>query len=547
MTALGLSLMVLLILNSAHAWLRFPYEDAIVVDRSELIVVAHLKEGAIQYVPHKTPGTMEHHATLVITEVLKGECEEKEIPIIVHFGLTPVVGGYMKRGKSVIDHRAGRDDYPKDIIEIFDTGGRRGGKSFVKDARQDNLWFLRKRSGPYGRKPGTGKYGIVDPEDLQPLNLKKYFLAYMADDPEAAVKEWAEKNPGKAGREKRYLDHLEVERILKVKDSRERYDKLLPFFLNRTTWNMKKEARNGIVSCGTVAGELLREVFDDPKHAEFRKDIIVMWRDIGYREAVPVLIDMLKKHDQFWAKQDLKKGWWNDGAVSREVRRRRHNTYSEVYRGVYALRSFKDARAEDVLKMTRDRWKAINFDNTQIVEECEAALRELSDRKGTSKTPAPGEALLVSRIRIDLPDEWQCTIETKEGQKGHPHGLDELLFRVDFSNPDKTFYDRFKGKLSPLIQLYFYEISSKAHIMRVIEKEKEYSWNIPIYFGETDKYIAVTSPPYVNHGVFTEDAKRAIRPIWNVLRKHIENKEGGNVDEMAQALAPPGNSVSVGL
>ena len=381
--------------NAAHAWLRPYYEDATVIERSELIVVAHLKGGTIEHVPHKQrpgEGAWEHHATLVITDVLKGKFDEKEIPIIIHYGLTPVTGGYVKRTNFMIDRRGGREDYPKDIIEILDTGNScHGLPPLVKDARQDNLWFLRKRSGAYGRKPGTGKYGIVDPEDLQPLKWKDYFLAYMADDPETEVKEYAKKNPDRAGRAKRYLDHLDVQRILKIRDPKERFDNLLPYFLNRTTWNRKSEARSGIISCGKVAGDSLRNVFADPKHKEFRKEIILMWRDIGYREVVPLLIDLLTQHDQFWANQNLQKGWWNDDVNSERTRRRR-DIYGEVYYGVYALRSFQDRRAREVIERTRKRWKAIDFDNPQIVEECEAALRKLAATEGAAQPGAPADA-----------------------------------------------------------------------------------------------------------------------------------------------------------
>jgi hypothetical protein len=68
----------------------------------------------------------------------------------------------------------------------------------------------------------------------------------------------------------------------------------------------------------------------------------------------------------------------------------------------------------------------------------------------------------------------------------------------------------------------------------VIKKERLYSWDIPIYFGETEEYFIVTSPLYVNHGVFTEEAKQTIRPIWKVLRQHIGNKGDKTVEQLAQ-------------
>ncbi len=363
------SITLLLILSPmvALAWMHFPYEDATVVERSELIVVAHLREGSILKAPHeKSPvagASWEYHAALVITVVLKGKCDKQEIPLVLHYGLTPIV-------------KAAGKETAKDVMEVFDTGSNKGG-SLVKDAGKDNLWFLRKLGGIYGREPGTGNFGVVDPEDLQPLELKPYFLCYLSDNPEAAVKEYIRKNPETAERGRSYLDHLEVQRILKTEDPAKRYDALLPFFLKQTNWDMKAEARDGIVACGDGAGGRLKDVFNDPKHQNLRYTIIRMWRDMGYRPIAPFLIALLVQHDRFWASQDLKKGWWNDWSDP-ELTRRRQDIYGEIYAAVYTLRSFGDPKAKDALEMTRKRWSAINFDNPQIVEECDAALRELA-------------------------------------------------------------------------------------------------------------------------------------------------------------------------
>src|SRR4051812_40082511 len=98
--------------------------------------------------------------------------------------------------------------------------------SLVKDAREDHLWFLRKLSGPFGREPGGDLYGIVDLEDVQPLSLKTYFLAYLADDPERAVGRQMLLTPEVKRRAQRYLDHLEIRRILALDDPRRRAEKL---------------------------------------------------------------------------------------------------------------------------------------------------------------------------------------------------------------------------------------------------------------------------------------------------------------------------------
>ena len=366
--------------NFANAWLRPRYEDATIVERSELIVVGHLEADSIKYVPHKRKAdegrSWEHHATLVISDVLKGSSDSRSIPIILHYGLSPRVGGTtVGHGFDPNQGILPKDD-PKAAIYIVDTGSSISwpGRSLVSDAGKDNLWFLRKRSGFFGRMPGTGKYGIVDPEDLQPLQLKDYFLAYLSEDPESAVKKHMVNNPAVVQRAQRYLDHLEIQRILKIKDPSHRFETLLPFYVKRTTWGMTPETRQGIISCGKVAGEGLLAVFQDPKHKNLRYDIIRIWSNIGYKEAVPLLINLLKQHDQFWENQNLKKGWWNQDVRS-ELTRNRREVYGEIYYAVCALRSFADPRAREAIEITRRRWKSINFENPQIVEECEAALK----------------------------------------------------------------------------------------------------------------------------------------------------------------------------
>lgn len=163
-----------------------------------------------------------------------------------------------------------------------------------------------------------------------------------------------------------------------------------------------------------------------------------------------------------------------------------------------------------------------------------AYLVVLAVMGGCISNLSASEDALVSRIRKDLPSGWQCTVNTQEGEKGHPHGLQEPVMRMDLTSPEQSFLGFREARLSPLIQLYLYDIADKPHVQEVVEKEKVLSLDIPIYFGETEKYIVVTSPAYVNHGIFTDEAKQTIRPMWNVLRKHIENKGDKAVEQLAQ-------------
>jgi len=371
--------------EQAHAWVRPTYEDAQVVRRSEVIVIGHLVGDSIQFMshPHRPDegATHEHRATLVVSEVLKGDLKDREIPIIIHYGLTPVVGGYAKRGNFMIDRRSGRADYPKDIVEVIDTGSSVTGHSLVKDAAKDNIWFLRRRSGPYGREPGTGLYGIVDPEDLQSLSLKSYIAAYLDGDPERAIRRAMAANPEVAERSRRFLDHLEVQRATGLRDPGERARALLPYFLKGTRWDLESKAREGLLTCGAAAGPLLLPSFTDRRHAARRQDIIALWGETGWRGGVPVLTDLLKEHDGFWARQDLRPGWWNADVESALTQRRR-DAYGEVHASVIALGRIGDARAREAIEATRRRWGGIGFENPQIVEACDRALEVFSGRVG---------------------------------------------------------------------------------------------------------------------------------------------------------------------
>lgn len=367
MTLLLSFLILLLCSEFGRAWMRPVFEDVTVVGRSELIVVGHLKPDIIRHVPHKKqPGegtSWENHATLVITQVLKGHCDKAEIPIVIHYGLEPITA------------KAG---LPKGVVEIHDIGGTRPLRfgSLVKEATEDNLWFLRKRSGTFGREPGNSHYGIVDPEDLQPLEWKEYFLAYLSADPEKGVREFAQKHPEKAERAKKYLDHLEIQRILKLPDAGKRYDLLLPYFLTRWTWEDREEARAGMVGCGATGGERLLQIFADPKQKRLRQVILSVWKEMGYREIVPLLVNLLEEHDAFWAQQIVGKGWWSDQSDPDRTERRQE-VYGEIVDAVRALGSIRDPRAKAALELTKRRWSLAYFDNPELVQECDQALRAL--------------------------------------------------------------------------------------------------------------------------------------------------------------------------
>ncbi len=166
----------LLLCTPAGAWLRSQYSDTEVTTRSELIVVGHIDKDSIRYVRHGTPPgraeSWEHHAALVVTEVLKGTLKDKKIPVVINYGLDVFVDGRrLTEDGNVIT--AMPDANGPGRIDIVDTGGH----SFdgLENAQNDNIWCLRNLIGQGDKKD----LGVLDPEDLQPLKYKEYFQALL--------------------------------------------------------------------------------------------------------------------------------------------------------------------------------------------------------------------------------------------------------------------------------------------------------------------------------------------------------------------------------
>ena len=369
---------VLVVPRMAEGWLRTHYEDAQIVERSTLIVVGHLKAGSIQCVSHDRPpgegASWEFHATLMITHTLKGKAAAQEISIILHYGLDVLQAGKMNTPNAGWNLS---DDFPKDSIQIVDGGSSAPGYMLTKDATQDAIWFLQQRAGLYGEQPGKGDYGIADPEEIQPVELKDYFMCYLAADAEGAVKAYAAQHADVAGRKVRYLDHLEIQRIAAVKDAGERVRRLMPIFVRGCWWVKKDEAQELMTAAGAdAAGPPLVKLFIDPANAGIRSRILRVWSDTHYSGCVETLMALLNENETYWAGQQLEAGWWNKdvGTAVTEERRRR---YGDVLDSVYALGALGDRRAKGTLESTLKRWQVIGMEDPQMVDAIKAALQAL--------------------------------------------------------------------------------------------------------------------------------------------------------------------------
>jgi hypothetical protein len=293
--------------SNCYGWLRMRVEDAVLVQRSEQIVIGHLKVDSIKYVPHirkqHEGRSWEHHAVLVISEILKGKEDKKEIPIVIHYGLDPYIGGRCPKDGGKINIHVDRKDFPQDRIEILDTGNSAlSFKPLVEDAGKNNIWFLQRRSGRYGRITESGQFGISDPEDLQPISMKEYFWACLAKEPEKALKELLKKESHLTKRVEDYKIYAEFQRVLGISNPKEKAARLCRYLTPGKAPKNYRGRYNGAIrihirKLGLAAVNPLVDILAAAKPRDKLDTVVLALYDIGKpaKSAVPYLVRMLEQ------------------------------------------------------------------------------------------------------------------------------------------------------------------------------------------------------------------------------------------------------------
>lgn len=105
---------------------------------------------------------------------------------------------------------------------------------------------------------------------------------------------------------------------------------------------------------------------------------------------------------------------------------------------------------------------------------------------------------------------------------------------MDFRNPQESFsFAAGPGKAErrcPSLRLHFHPIANKPKIMATIEAESLYSWDIPIYYAETADYLVVTSPGWINGGVYTDEAQKLAAPLQKALKAFFQEGKAAMQD-----------------
>jgi hypothetical protein len=363
--------------------------DAQLVESAELIVVGRLKPESVAFVPHgpaASAASWEYHATLVIAETLKGQAPSREITIVIHYGYNVYVDGKLTTPSGTSDGHASRPNYSWGKVEIICIDpGRANPLRLVKDAADDNIWFLSKVAHTQiGDLRSDDLFGIGQRDQLQSIALKNYFAAYLAPDPEAAVRKQMEIDPVAAVRGRPFLDFCDIKRILKNPDPVARANGLFLYYCRDYPNPIVEE---GLTACGDAAVPLLASLLDDRRHHD---QVLDLWRKTKPPACVPFLIDFLKKRDTFRDTQDLKPGWHSYQPRSR-VADARFTVESQTSEAVGILGLIADPRAKDVLELTRRRWQSLNVpvepNGPHVLQVCDWALNQIADR--VSNPPSP--------------------------------------------------------------------------------------------------------------------------------------------------------------
>jgi protocatechuate 3,4-dioxygenase beta subunit len=293
--------------------------DAEAVGRAELIVVGHLKENSIQYDPPqviksepssrpnetnviRTLSSWEHHATLLVSEVIKGQWSSNSIPIILPYGLEPIVGGYASHDGFMMDIRQGNTNYPTNVVQIVILPGSQmifPIKPLVEDVSKDKIWFLTRGNGIAGEKRYTTNDLSVMNCLIQPLNLEEYYKLYLGPDPETALKSYAVGHPEVAPRIQRWLDGLAFkakwDAILKIQDPAAKAAKLAVYVKPE---QYPTGLREEMAKLGAAAvPELIKVIQAGMTNGEDLHLPVLILFDIGTpaKPAVPLLLELLKK------------------------------------------------------------------------------------------------------------------------------------------------------------------------------------------------------------------------------------------------------------
>jgi hypothetical protein len=346
-------------------------EDGLLVERSEIIVVAHVKEDSIKDGPDPDCPEREAHATLVIEQVLKGSVTEREIEITLYGYLSFSVGGLNPLRKAPHYHysRSGEIRPAAGVINLhFQCDDL-----LTAHLEASKIWLLQQHVQS-DADIGTGGFGAAEIAEVQDPELKDYFQTYLSADPQLSVRAYVATHPQLLARARTYLEHATVQRISRIPDTTERAKRLTPYVVAHQYWSGGTEARTALAACGDAGGALLVPLFKVPSYEIYRSEITAAWGEARYKPAVDLLIDELIKCESFLGSYDQKVRLKIQDAES-ELNYWR--SLSEITDAAKALGQIGDSRAIKALELVAKRLGDPAYVNGSVMraqQQCSDAL-----------------------------------------------------------------------------------------------------------------------------------------------------------------------------
>jgi hypothetical protein len=395
MTARFAAVVLLMVLFvEGHAWALWPapiYDDEL-VQRSDAIVIGHVEASFTAFGPLEKNAVqmglpadfryLQYRTLLIVTKILVGKIGLGPTPLIIHYGLRPVV---LKTQPTLADEfnppAADSNTRPQTPVGIFDSTSDVIGIPPSDDIRKDHIWLLHTQGSSHGGiKEDTSAPGIWSPDDVQPIDRKAYYLAVISDDPEALTP-YTLGDSWQAHQARMCQGRLEVQHFAKIADPELRADALVTFMASEEPFSSPAQlAMTKLEAMGPVGLQKLVPLFQNADHAYDRRAILQAWSRGRYQPAVPVLIDWLRSESQWWSQQSPKDMIWSfqegqKGGTDFDDPRAASNR--NVYCAVEALGNQGGAEGKAIIEQTRAQWNDLGVrppPGNDIVSVCDDAL-----------------------------------------------------------------------------------------------------------------------------------------------------------------------------
>jgi hypothetical protein len=122
------------------------------------------------------------------------------------------------------------------------------------------------------------------------------------------------------------------------------------------------------------------------------------------------------------------------------------------------------------------------------------------------------------------PEGWKCEIvENAKDSSKIPRLSPKPLAIVTYNHPERFFSLKDSIRTNPSLILNIHEIKKKESLIQLIENQEMYSWCIPSYYGETDKFFVMTSPCFINGGNYSQEANQTMSDLHLALRDNLKD------------------------